>query len=245
MGSEGLELVGGRVELGTGHFGDLFGNGFSKTDKGVDTRTDSGAALGQKAQITEGALDTLDAVVELGDIAGELLGEGERGGILQVGAANLDNLLSLELVNLGLKSVAQGLNGGEQLSFGLENGSDVHDGGEGVVGRGGAVDVVVGVDGRLGAHGAAEDFNSTVGDDLVGVHVGLCAGAGLPDDEGEVVHEFAVGNLLGGLLDGHANLRVEAKLHVDSGSGTLEDTKGLDDGRGHAVLGLVDLEVFE
>lgn len=33
--------------------------------------------------------------------------------------------------------------------------------------------------------------------------------------------------------------------HVDGGSSSLEDTKGLDNGGGHAVLRLVDLEVLE
>jgi hypothetical protein len=65
--------------------------------------------------------------------------------------------------------------------------------------------VVVGMDGLLATLHSAEDLNGTVGDDLVGVHVGLGAGAGLPDDEGEVVQELAVGDLLGSLLDGLAN----------------------------------------
>jgi hypothetical protein len=68
--------------------------------------------------------------------------------------------------------------------------------------------VVVGVDRLLGAHGAAEDLNGAVRDDFVGVHVGLGAGAGLPDDEGEVVDELEGGNLLGGLLDGLSKLGV-------------------------------------
>ena len=63
----------------------------------------------------------------------------------------------------------------------------MHDGREGIVGGGRHVDVVVGVDGLLGAHCAAEDLNGAVGDDLVGIHVGLGARARLPDDEGEVV----------------------------------------------------------
>ena len=84
----------------------------------------------------------------------------------------------------------------------------MHDGGEGVVGGGGHVDVVVGVDGLLGAHGATEDLNGTVGDDLVGVHVGLGAGAGLPDNQREVVQQLALGDLSGGLLDGLTDLRV-------------------------------------
>lgn len=40
-------------------------------------------------------------------------------------------------------------------------------------------------------------------------------------------------------------LRTKAKLHVDSGGSTLQDTESPDNRRGHAVLGLVDLEVLQ
>ena len=68
--------------------------------------------------------------------------------------------------------------------------------------------MVVGVDGLLGTHGAAEDLNRAVGDDFVGVHVGLGAGASLPDDEGEVVEQLELGDLGRGLLNGLADLGV-------------------------------------
>ena len=90
----------------------------------------------------------------------------------------------------------------------LEDGGNVHDGREGVVGRGRAVDVVVGVYRLLAAHLASEDLDGTVADDLVGVHVGLGAGAGLPDNKGEVVDQLEVSDLLCSLLDGLADFRV-------------------------------------
>jgi hypothetical protein len=68
--------------------------------------------------------------------------------------------------------------------------------------------VVVGVDWLLAAHGAAENLDGAVGDDLVGVHVGLRARARLPDDKGEVVNELQGGNLVGGLLDGLSELGI-------------------------------------
>lgn len=208
VGGKGLELVGSGLELGAGHLGYLFGDGLGETFKGVDTGADSSTTLGQEAEVGQRALNALDAKVELGNVARELLGEGERGSILQVGAADLDDLLGLEIVDLGLEGSAEAAHGGEQLALNVEDGSDVHDGREGIVGGGTAVDVVVGMNWRLAAHLAAENLNGTVGNDLVGVHVGLGAGACLPDDEGEVVHELAIGNLLGGLLDGLTNLGV-------------------------------------
>lgn len=137
----------------------------------------------------------------------------------------------------------------------------MHDGGEGVIGRGGHVDVVVGVDRLLAAHCAAEDLDGTVGDDLVGVHIGLGAGARLPDDEGEVIDELKGSHLLSSLLDGLSELgvcsalasqrqvssrcRTQAVLGVDDGGSALENAKGAHNGRRHAVLGLVDLEVLQ
>lgn len=39
--------------------------------------------------------------------------------------------------------------------------------------------------------------------------------------------------------------RTEAELHVDGRSSSLENTKRLYDRRGHAILGLIDLEVLQ
>lgn len=158
-------------------------------------------------------------------------------------AADFDDVL--EGVDFGLEGVAEVLERGQQGVLQLEHGGNVHDGREGVVGRGGHVDMVIRVDGLLGAHRAAQDLNRAVGDDLVGVHVGLRARTGLPDDQREVVEQLALGHLGRGLLDGRTDLGVQAIFHVDGGCRTLQDAKGLDHGGGHAVLGLVDVEVAE
>lgn len=46
-------------------------------------------------------------------------------------------------------------------------------------------------------------------------------------------------------LVGQGSLQTQPKFHINGGRSTLEDTKGLDNRRGHAVLGLVDLEVLQ
>src|SRR5437868_5460001 len=76
------------------------------------------------------------------------------------------------------------------------NTSGVHHGGEGVVGRLTVVDVVVGVDRLPGADRAAGELDGAVGDDLVGVHVGLRATAGLEHHQRELPVELAVDHLL-------------------------------------------------
>ena len=261
VGGQDLKLVGGGLELGAGHLADLGSNGLVEALEGVQTGTDGGTTLSEEAQVGEAGLNALDVAIQLGDVAGELLAQSEGSGILQVGTANLDQVL--ELLDLLLQSVAQGLEGGQEGVLELDNGGNVHDGREGVVGGGRHVDVVVGVDGLLGTHGAAHDLNGAVGDDLVGVHVGLGTGAGLPDNQREVVQQLALGDLGGGLFDSLTDLGVwrslttrpgpichylpltKAVLHVDGGGSTLEDTEGLDHGGGHAVLGLVDVEVAQ
>lgn len=205
MRSKGLELVGGRLELGASHAADLLGDALSKALKGVNAGADSGTALSEQPQVRQGSLDALDAKVKLGDVARELLSQSQRRGVLEMCAANLDNLLGLELVHLGLQGVSQAAQGRNQLTLDLEDGGDVHDGGEGVVRGGAAVDVIVGVDGFLAALLAAQDLDGSVGDDLVRVHVGLSARAGLPDDQGEVVEQLQVSDLLGRLLNGLAD----------------------------------------
>jgi hypothetical protein len=60
------------------------------------------------------------------------------------------------------------------------------------------------MDRLLGAHLAAERLDRPVGDDLVGVHVGLRARARLPDDEREMIVELAAGDLVRGGYDGPA-----------------------------------------
>lgn len=206
VGSQDLELVGGSLELGAGHLGDLGSDGLVEALEGVQTGTDGGTTLSKEAQVGEGSLDALNVALKLGDVARELLAQGEGGSILQVGTANLDQLLPL--VHLDLQSIAQLLKRGQQGVLELDNGSNVHDGGERVVGGSGHVDMVVRVDGLLGAHLAAENLNGAVGDDLVGVHVGLGTGAGLPDDQREVIQQLTLGDLGGGLLDGLTDLGV-------------------------------------
>ena len=91
---------------------------------------------------------------------------------------------------------------------------------------------------------AAEHLDGAVGDHLVGVHVGLRAGAGLPDDQREMVVELAVDDFLRRLDDRLAELRVEpAELHVGFGRGALDDAERAHDRQ--RLLFPADLEIAE
>ena len=73
---------------------------------------------------------------------------------------------------------------------------------EHVVGRLSHVDVIVGVDARVGALRLAEDLAGAVGEHLVGVHVVRRAGARLVHVDDELIAKLAGQDLVGGLDDG-------------------------------------------
>lgn len=206
VGGENFELVGRGNELGAGDLADLRSHGRVEALEGVETGTDSCTTLSKLAEVREGGLDALNVAVQLSDVARELLTKRQGCGVLQVGTTDLDDMS--ESVHLGLESVTQVPQRRQKVVLEVQNSGNVHDCREGVVGGGGAVNVVVGVDGLLGAHLSTEDLNCSVRDDLVGVHVGLSARAGLPDDEREVVHQLAFRDLGSSLLDGLGDLRV-------------------------------------
>ena len=203
---QSLKLVWCRLEFLSRHLAHFSGNILGKALEGVEASADGGTTLSQKPQARKSRLNALDAVLQLLHVAGELLAEGQRSSILQVCPANLDNLV--ELLRLLVKRILQAVECREQLLLEFEDGGNVHDGREGVVGGGGHVDVVIGVDRLLTAHGSAEDLNGAVGDDFVGVHVGLGARTGLPHDERKVVDELEGGDLGRGLLNCFAELGI-------------------------------------
>ena len=90
---------------------------------------------------------------------------------------------------------------------------------------------------------AAQDLDGAVGDDLVGIHVGLRAAAGLPNHEGEMVVPLACDDFVGGLHDGRRQLLIElAQVCVDLRGRLLDDAQGADDLAWETVT--ADDEVF-
>ena len=205
--------------------------------------SDSGAALSEVVETGESTLNALNSVRELLNVSRELLSKGQGSGVLQVSATNLDDVLELDA--LGLNGIAKQGDSGDEALVDLDGSGNVHGSGEGIVRGLGHVDVVVGVNGLLGAELASEELNGAVGDDLVDVHVGLGAGTGLPNNQGKVVQELALDHLVGGLDDGLTNSLVEAVGHVDGGGSALQDTEGLDERLGHALGGSTNIEVLE
>lgn len=168
-------------------------------------------------------------------------------------STDLDDVL--ESVLLGLKGSVKLLHGGKELLVDLNDGSDMHSGGETtdsqheersmarmeknsrVIGRLAHVNVVVRVNGLLATKLTTHHLDGPVGDDLVHIHVGLGTGTSLEDDEREFVDELARDDLVSGLLDVRGNIGGKAISLVNSSGGLLEDTESLDKGRRHSLGG--------
>ena len=184
-----------------------------------------GPAQRQLVQVRQRSLDPLAAAFDLLRVAGEFLAERQRHRVHQVRAADLDDLR--ERVALVRKRLLQRRRGRQQALAQRRDGSDVHGRREGVVGGLRAVDVVVGVDGRLAAELAAGQLDGAVGDHLVDVHVRLRAAAGLPDDQRKVVVQIAGDDLIGGAHDQVALAHLQhAELRVGERRRLLEDPEG-------------------
>ena len=132
----------------------------------------------------------------------------------------------------------------QQIMFESFNRAHVHRRRKRIVGRLAAVAIVVGMNGRLRAHLAAEHLDGAVGDDFIGIHVGLGARPRLPDNQRKVVVEFAVDHLLGGGGDRFADFRVDAaQFDICKRRGFFDDTQSPDHRRRHRLA--ADFEVSE
>ena len=175
--------------------GHVLGGEVAELRMGVEARADGGAADRELEQPGDRMADLRNGVVDLGDPGGDLLAERDRRRVLQVRAANLDDVG--ELLGLRVERVAKDLDVRQQVVLEDLDGGDVHGGRERVVRRLAAVDMVVRVHRHLRAHLAAGLLDRAVRDDLVDVHVRLRARTGLPDDEREVIIELAGDDFVG------------------------------------------------
>ena len=211
----------------------------------VQAGADGGRADRELVEVGERLLDPLEVVVELGDVAGELLPEGERDRILQMGPTDLHDVGPGG--RLRIERVAQRTDGRQEPFGELRRGGDVHRGRERVVRGLREVDVVVRVHGGLRAELAPRDLDRPVRDDLVHVHVGLGARPRLPHVEGEVVVEGAGEDLVGGRDDQVRQRPVQqAAIRVLHRGGLLEEGESAHHLHRHAVRRrIADREVMQ
>ena len=131
------------------------------------------AAQRQLVKPLQGGFEALQAVIKLAHIAAEFLPQRERGGVLQMGAADFDDVV--ECGRFLLQGVAQRLHIGHQKMFDFDGGGHMNGGGKAVVGGLGLVNVIVGVHRRIAAARLPGQFVGAVGQHFVDIHIRLRA----------------------------------------------------------------------
>ena len=178
-----MELIGGRAKFLAGQLRHGLCHGDIKALGSVQARTHGGAAQGQFLQRRQAQFQQLPVPLQAGPPAGDFLGKGNGGGVLQMGPAGLDD--ARILLFQPCEGGGQHIDGGQDPVLDGGDGGNVHGRWEGIVGGLGHIDVVIGVQQLFSGN-----FVAPVGDDFVGVHVGLGAGASLPDHQREVLIQF-------------------------------------------------------
>ena len=194
---------------------------------GVDTGADRGAAQRQFSYPTQAGVHPVDALAHLGRPAAHLLAHAHRHGVHEVRASGLDHIVHGG--GFGDDGVVQVLEAGDERLFRLQVRGYVDRRGNDIVRRLAHVDVVVRV------HLAAQGLCRQRGDDLVGVHIGAGAGAGLEDVDGEMLVVAALGDGAGAVLDGlrHVGLH-QAQVEVGLGAGGLDQSQRPDEAAGES-----------
>src|SRR5258706_7171296 len=119
-----------RAKRQAGEIGNLAGGALGKFGMGVEAGADGGAADGEIVEAVERDGDASAIAIEHIDVAGKFLAEGERRGVLQMGAADFDDVR--EFPGLGVERVAKRFDGGHEAARRFRSGGDLHGCGEGV-----------------------------------------------------------------------------------------------------------------
>src|SRR5580693_3962724 len=120
-----------RAKRQAGTLGDFFRGALGEFWMGVEARADGGAADSEVVEAVESHVDAAAVAVEEIDVAGKLLADGQRRGVLQMGAADFYDVGKFP--GFGVERVAKFFHSGEQPLARFRGGGDVHGGGESVV----------------------------------------------------------------------------------------------------------------
>ena len=167
------ELVGGAPKRQTAVRREFRRDAIAECRVGVETRAHRRAADRQFAERGNGSRDRRLRVVQLCHVAGEFLAQRQGRCILQVGAADLDDVGEGDRFRLERRP--QRVQGRQQLTGDGASGCHVHGGGKDIVGGLPEIDLIVRMHQTGFARGAAQQLRGTVREHLVHVHVGLRA----------------------------------------------------------------------
>lgn len=115
-------------------------------------------------------------------------------------------------------------------------GGDMHGGRESVIRRLGHVHMIIRVHGILASALTPRAFNRAIGNDLVGIHVGLGARTGLPNAQGEMSVQFSGDDFIRGGGD-QASLvfRQLPEVLIDERAGFFEQAETTDERTRHGI----------
>ena len=236
-----LELVGGSDKRQSGQAGQFRRHVLGIARGCIQSRAHGGPAQRQLAQMRQRTVDVPVALLQLCDIAGEFLPERERGGVLQMSAADLDDVP--EGMRLGIERGPQLHQGRSELAHQALHRGDVHRRGKHVVGRLAHVDVVVRMHQPAVAARPPQQLAGAVRQHLVDVHVGLRPGAGLPHHQGKLVGVLAFDDFIGGGNDRRRLAIVEqSQQMVHHGRGPFDLRQRPDQLARLALAGNVEIE---
>ena len=154
----------------------------------VDAGADRGAADGHvERKRGAGLLGAIDRIVRGGRVTAELLTDSDRRGIHEVSAADLDDLVPR--LGLRVERRSKSLERRNKPLSNAQRARDLHRRGESVVGTLAVVGVIVGMNGILRADRLACALTGDIGNNLVHIHVGRSARAGLKDIDRKMLHE--------------------------------------------------------
>ncbi len=214
---------------------------------GVQAGAGGRAADAQPAQPLGRLADLVRVALDGPRIGPELLPQPHGYGVLQVCPAALDD--AVELGRLGPQPLGQPRQRRQHLIQSPQR-AEADGGRDGVVGRLGHVDVVIGADRlALRVQTEAEQLVGPVGDDLVKVHVVAGSGPGLDGIDDELVGPLPGDDLIGGGDDGPGHVACrdgaaagllvaeQAQVAIDLGRGALDHGHRPDEGRVGAQAG--------
>ena len=214
--------------------GDFGGGSGGEFRVGIQSRAYRRAADGEVIEPRQDGMDPGNVPVNQAQITTEFLTKSYGGGVLKMRAADFDNVVKFRA--LFIQRIPEVRQSREEPVHGFLCRRNVHGGRESVIGGLGHVYVVIGMDRRLAPHAAAGPFDGAVGDDLIGIHVRLGAGAGLPDAEGKMGVQGAGDDFISGRGDHGAKTGGHfPEVGIDQGAGFFENPEGADQGTGHHI----------
>ena len=223
FGGQGMELIGGGPEAVSCQGRDLLRAEAVEAGRTVQACTDGRPADGQVPQMVRRLVQHAAVLLQHGPPAADLLGKAQGDRVLQVGAADLDDILILLFQTP--QGIRQAVQGRIDIIPDGQNSRHIHGCREGIVGALGHIDMVIGMDLQ-----ARMILGGDMGNDLIDIHIALGTAAGLPDLQGKFMGIASFQNAGAGFGNGLSGLPVQsAQLHIGGGAGGFEDREGPDD----------------